>query len=402
MTDRELLWHLARVGLAAVDPHLLTLRALAGYRLRGPVDVLAVGKAALTMAEGAVEFLGQRLGEGLIIHPGGDTTPVVDPRFRVLTAAHPVPDASSLRAGAEALEWAAARPAGREVLWLVSGGASSLLEALPEGVPAEALVALNQWALASGHDIRRVNGLRRRLSRVKDGRLLARLAHCQVTALYLSDVPGDDPTVLASGLLGRAAVEDPLPADLPPELATWLEAVDLPQGSPPPTRLACIGSIATAMAAVAEAGTALGLPPPERACLEGPVEGALAALRGCLEGSAAHWIVAGGETTIRLPPHPGRGGRNQHLALLASGWLEERGEGVFLALATDGRDGPGAAAGALVDSATLERGRAAGCDPADSLASASSGTFLASSGDLLVTGPTGTNVGDLVICKITP
>ena len=402
MTDRELLWQLARAGLAAVDPHALTLRALAGFLFRGPVDVLAVGKAARAMAEGALDFLGHRLGEGLLVHPGGEPSSALDRHFCSLTAAHPVPDATSLHAGIESLAWAAARPEGREVLLLVSGGASSLLEALPEGVPGEALVALNQWALASGNDIRCVNGLRRRLSLVKDGRLLARLAHCRVTALYLSDVPGDDPTVLASGLLGRAAVADPLPADLPPKLATWLEAVDLSPGHSPPTRLACIGSVATAVAAVGEAGAALGLPPPGRVCLEGPVEGALAALRGCLERPATSWFVAGGETTIRLPPRPGQGGRNQHLALLAAHWLEQRGEGALLALATDGRDGPGHAAGALVDSTTLGRGRAAGFDPAHSLASASSGSLLAATGDLLVTGSTGTNVGDLVIGKINP
>lgn len=402
MTDRELLWHLVRAGLAAVDPHALTPRALVGFHFRGPVDVLAVGKAALGMAEGALEFLGHRLGEALIIHPGGEPLAGVDPRFRVLAAAHPVPDATSLHAGTEALAWAKARPKGREVLLLVSGGASSLLEALPEGVPEEALVALNQWALASGHDIRRVNGLRRRLSRVKDGRLLARLTQCEVTGLYLSDVPGDDPTVLASGLLGRAAVEDPLPADLPPELAEWVRAVELPRGRPPPSRLACIGSVATAVAAVARTGVDLGLPPPVKICLEGRVEQALAGLRACLEGHTAGWVVAGGETTIRLPTRPGRGGRNQHLALLASVWLEARGGGTCLAFATDGRDGPGEAAGALVDATTPERGRAAGVDPMKSLASASSGSFLAASGDLLVTGPTGTNVGDLVVVKIRP
>ena len=402
MTGRELLLHLARAGLAAVEPRAGTLRALSGRHFHGPVDLLAVGKAAQSMVLGARDCLGDQLGAGLVVHPAGEDPPMAVPRIRCLEASHPVPDASSLQAGAEALAWADARPAGREVLLLVSGGASALLEALPEGVPTQALVALNEWALASGHDIRRVNGLRRRLSRVKDGRLLARLAHCRVTALYLSDVPGDDPTVLASGLLGRAAIEEPVPEGLPPALARWLTAIDLPAGHPPPEALTCIGSIRTVMEAVAAEGRVLGLPAPTTVHLRGHAEQAAAEVLQALADRPGGWVVAGGETTVQLPPHPGPGGRNQHLALAAAFGLSERGAGVLLALATDGRDGPGEAAGALVDAGTLARGRAAGLDPESSLASASSGEFLAASGDLLTTGPTGTNVGDLVIGRISP
>lgn len=402
MNDRELLLGLARAGLAAVEPRAATRNTLSAFLPDGRVDVLAVGKAAQSMAQGALDWLGDRVGEGLVIHPAEGLPLLDDGRFHCLAASHPLPDASSLRAGAEVLSWASARPPGRNVLLLVSGGASALLEALPEGVPPEVLVALNDWALASGHDIRTVNGLRRRLSRVKDGRLLARLSACRVTALYLSDVPNDDPTVLGSGLLGRAGAIEPLPADLPSSLAGWLACADLPTGHPPPTALACIGSVRTAMDAIAAAGRGLGLPAPVVLDLGGPAEQAAAEVLQCAGRHEGTWVIAGGETTVSLPARPGPGGRNQHLALAAAMGLAGRDSGALLALATDGRDGPGMAAGALVDSGTVERGRAAGLDPLRALASASSGEFLAASGDLLTTGPTGTNVGDLVIGKIRP
>jgi glycerate 2-kinase len=366
---------LLQAALAAIEGRRSVREALAGEPLAGPVWVLAVGKAAASMTLGARDALGEALAHALVITKDGhvleELRPV--PGVTVLESAHPVPDARSLAAGERLLAWLAALPAQVSPLFLISGGASSLVEALEPGLTLGDLTRMTNEGLASGIDIGELNARRRRLSRIKGGRFTALLGTRPARALFISDVPGDDPAVIGSGLLGPAA-----------------EGADA-------VRRRIVGSIDIALSAAAGRAAALGFAAqvaPQR--FAGDAEVLAGRLVRELAGSTVPVHLWGGESTVHLPPAPGRGGRNQHLALAAARLIAGTPV-VLLAAGTDGTDGPTEEAGGLVDGGTLARLMRAGVDPAASLARADAGSALAASGDLITTGPTGTNAGDLCI-----
>jgi hydroxypyruvate reductase len=396
---REFLLSLLESGLAAVNGRSRMRAALAGRRDLGGAWILAIGKAAGAMTLGAIDALGSEVERALVVSREDQVEGLLagDPRVACLAGGHPVADARSLAAGEAALQFAAEARAGQPLLMLVSGGASSLFESLPDGVTPGDLKRLSKWALSSGESIGRVNAVRRRLSRVKDGRLLARLAHCRVEGYYLSDVPGDDPAVIGSGLLARAQGRLDV-AGLPGWLAALLARGGEEAGPVPDVPLRCVGCLDDALGAVASAASQAGVAVRRIAArLDGPAAvAAQAAVALLVDGPPGLWLQ-GGETTVVLPPGCGRGGRNQHLALTAATLIAGRSDLLVLAVGTDGTDGNTEDAGALVDGGTVERGRDAGLDPVESLARADSGTFLEASGDLVHIGHTGTNVCDLLI-----
>jgi hydroxypyruvate reductase len=396
---REFLLSLLESGLAAVNGRSRMRAALAGRQDLDGAWILAVGKAAGAMTLGAIDALGSRVERALVVSREDhlEVALVRDPRVTCLAGGHPVADARSLAAGAAALRFAGEARAGLPLLMLVSGGASSLLEALPDGVSPGDLQRLSEWALSCGESIGRVNAVRRRLSRVKDGRLLARLAHCRVEGYYLSDVPGDDPAVIGSGLLARAQGGLDV-AGLPGWLAALLARPGEEAGPVPEVPLRCVGCLDDALDAIESAASTAGVDVRRIAGrLEGPAAVAAQATLALLaDGPPGLWLQ-GGETTVVLPPGPGRGGRNQHLALTAATLIAGRSDLLVMAVGTDGTDGNSGDAGALVDGGTLERGRDAGLDAVDCLARADSGTFLEASGDLVHIGPTGTNVCDVLV-----
>ena len=371
-------------------------------KISAPVFLLSIGKAACAMAQGAHEVLGASIIEALVVTKHGHAESLPWP---VLEAGHPLPDEQSLAAGQELLDFAARIPPGAAVLLLLSGGASALVEVLPKGKNLAQLHALNDWLLASGLDIAAMNQLRKRLSRIKGGRLAALLAPRPVLCLAISDVPGDDPRVIGSGPLVadnslHAALDT---ASLPPVVAEALRY------SPPApvaddacfnnVEFAIIARLDDAKRAAAAAARQLGY----RATLHPEfINGdALAAgtrlAQVLLTAPAGEIQIWGGETTIKLPPHPGRGGRNQSLALAAAQILADQRNVWFMSGGTDGSDGPGLDAGALVDGGTVTRGEQEGLNVSQALAAADAGSFLEASGDLIQTGPTGTNVMDLML-----
>ena len=396
---RDFLLDLLETGLAAVDGRRRMHAVLAGRHDLDRAWILAAGKAADAMTVGAIDALGSRVERALVISREGHFGPGLqqDPRVRCLVGGHPVPDSRSLAAGSAALQFTREARPGQPVLLLVSGGASSLVESLAEGLSLDDLRRVSAWALSSGESIERVNAVRRRLSQLKDGRLLLRVGHCRVEGYYLSDVPGDDPAVVGSGLLARSAATFD-PAGLPGWLAAMLTRGAGESPVPPPVPLRCVGRLDEALEAMAQAASAAGFPVERPA---GRLEGsAVQVARSVCEhlagGPPGLWLW-GGETTVVLPPGPGRGGRNQHLALAAAEALAGTGDRLLLAAGTDGTDGNTDDAGALVDGGTIERGRDAGLDAAACLERADSGRFLEASGDLVHTGHTGTNVGDLLL-----
>ena len=394
---RDLLLNVFQQGLAAVSGRHAVSAWLATHPLPGPFYLVALGKAADAMAAGALEEAGDRLAAGLVITRRGylNTEAHRDPRVVALEAGHPLPDDQSLAAGRALELFLMQAPTDARFLFLVSGGTSSLVEAPVEGVGLEDLRRLYLWLLGSSLPISDVNRVRAALSRIKGGRLAQHLRGRSATLLLMSDVPGDVLSDIGSGLLLPGELR-PLP-ELPPGFAKFPFQTARVDPSPH-VETHLVASNRLAREAVARSAHALGL----TALIHDSLPSADAAQ--CGEAIARLMMEAppalhvwGGETTVALPDHPGLGGRNQHLALAAARVLAGRQELFLLCAGTDGSDGVSDDAGALVDGGTLTRGEVAGYDADDCLRRADSGAFLEGSGDLIYTGPTGTNVMDLVI-----
>jgi hydroxypyruvate reductase len=401
---RRSLLEILQAALEAVEGRRAVATRLACSPAPSEVTLVAIGKAAGAMALGAADAWGPAITGGLVIGKRGhlDRAGLLARRLESLVGGHPVPDARSLEAGRRLLALLAELPPGRELLFLLSGGASSLVEAPAAGLGLADLERATGWLLGSGLDITRMNRVRKALSRIKGGGLLRHLAGRPVRALLISDVPGDDPAVIGSGLLvpdktlGDAASLH-LPAWLAAAVSAGLaERASAPVFAAPPLEI--LARLDDAKAAAAARARDLGYSVRVHApFLDGDAATAGRCLASILatEDPAVH--VWGGETTVRLPPHPGRGGRNQHLALAAALSLQGREDLYLLAAGTDGTDGPTDDAGALVDGYTIERAAVHGLDATEHLNRADSGTLLECAGDLIHTGPTGTNVMDLVL-----
>lgn len=401
---RRLLLDGLRAALDATGGRESVRRRLAGERDFTPRFAFAVGKAAPAMMAGALDALGPSIERALVVTKHGHTGDVFGPDWpvEIVESSHPVPDESSLAAGRALVEFVEAIPADADVLALISGGASALVEVLPEGFDASDLARVNEYLLAAGHPIGAVNRVRKRISRIKGGRLAEHLAARRTLNLAISDVPGDDPKVIGSGLLIAHSAEDIAIGDL--DLPPWL--TEIGRQAPPLSgeevtsrvRTEVVARPADARAAATAKYRAAGIDVVEhRDLLEGDAleVGRRIGREIARDKPVAH--VWASETTVMLPPSPGRGGRCQSLALAAALEMRDSAGTCVLAAGTDGTDGPGEDAGAIVDAGTAARGIAGGFDPDISLCAADAGTFLEASGDLVYTGPTGTNVMDLVV-----
>jgi hydroxypyruvate reductase len=400
---RRLLQRIYRAALAAVNGRHCVREALVCQPLPGPVYLVVLGKAAEAMAEGAFDQLGAAIVRGLLITKTGHADPVIwrNRPVQLLESAHPIPDRRSLEAGAALLEFIDAAPADAQFLFLLSGGASSLVEVLPAGADVGELQRLNRYLLGSGLDIHAVNRLRQACSLIKGGRLARRLHGRRALVLLISDVEGDDPAVIGSGPLTPSRTAPVAAAELPQELRPLLTTEPAPAPGDPVfqnIRLEIVASNAQALAAAAERAGELGFEVHRHAeFIRGEAADIGAALARALAAGPAGIHLWGGEPTVTLPPEPGQGGRMQALALAAAQAIEDWSGLYLLAAGSDGSDGPTEDAGALIDGGTVARCRAGGYEPAAALAAADAGSALAASGDLLYTGPTGTNVMDLVI-----
>ncbi|WP_456378584.1 glycerate kinase type-2 family protein [Thiolapillus sp.] len=359
--------------------------------------VVAIGKAAPAMMCGAMQVLDEKLLQGLVITRKGyaDSRLLRHSAVIQLESAHPVPDESSLVAGQYLLDFIDRQPRDRLLLFLLSGGASSLVEVLSPGVSLADLQRLNQWLLGSGLDIGGMNSLRCRISRIKGGGLLRHLQGRPGKVLLISDVPGDDPAIIGSGLLYPQKRRRALQV-IPKWVSSLLVEEPVRGHTPLPHYL--IATSAQAVAAAACRARALGYPvradyPP----LQGDAVEQGTAFGGLLCDAAPGVHILGGETTVLLPKCPGRGGRNQHLALAAAKVLAGQDGVLLLSVGTDGSDGSSGDAGALVDGQTWKRAADEGRNPELALQQADSGSILEVTGDLVHTGPTGTNVMDLLV-----
>ena len=397
-------------GVAAADPEAAVANALRSAPLPEPADgrliLLAIGKAAHGMLKAARAHVAYGV-EPVCLAVTNYENHIELPGVQCFAAGHPVPDENGLRAAAAVARIVAEAGEGDHIVALISGGGSALLPAPVDGISLADKAAVNRLLLASGADIEDTNIVRQALSKLKGGGLLRMAAPARLRSLILSDVVGDDLRVIASGptiapisdragarsVLARLGVWDRIPA-----AAKTVLLQDLPQNPPPPADAALVGSNAISLSAMARAADrdAVRIDTPLTGLVSDAAHTVLEAARRVHPGTA---LLLGGETTVILTGD-GRGGRNQELALRVALLIEDQGfdgDWMFLSGGTDGRDGPTDAAGAIVDQTTLGRMRAAGADPAALLENSDSYAALSASGDLLMTGATGTNVADLQI-----
>ena len=444
---RAVATELQQAALAAVEPAAAVRRhvhrekdapvltvADQRYDLRDYEHVFVVGggKAAVPMAAAIADILGERLAEGVIVTKYGHTilqSPIARlsardevSNLQIIEAGHPVPDENSVR-GAQAIADCATRATERDlVLCLISGGGSALLTLPVPGLTLADLQPLTDALLRSGATIHELNTVRKHWSRIKGGHLARLVAPATLVTLVLSDVVGDPLDVIASG----PTVPDPTTVA---DAQAVLERYGNPWGFPKPqgfykgifretpkpgdsiferVQHVIVGSNRLAALAAVEKARQLGF---NALLLSTYVEGEareVARVAAALaKGIRAHsdplsppaCLVWGGETTVTIRGE-GKGGRNQELALAAALPLDGWPGILVMALATDGTDGPTDGAGAVVTGETVPRARALGLDPRAALEANDSYPFFDALGDLIRTGPTGTNVNDLLFVLV--
>ena len=407
---RALLRALFDAAVASADPHRVLAQHLPD-KPRGRCVVVGYGKSAASMAAALEAAWPDVAMTGVVVTRYGHSCPTR--RITVLEAAHPVPDAASEAAARTILAEVQGLTADDLVLVLASGGGSALLALPAPGLTLADKQAVAASLLASGAPIGVMNAVRKHLSAIKGGRLAAAAAPARVVTLAISDVPGDDPAMIASGptvpgaptraelraMLARYDVA------LPPAAAALLASdINLPPAAAA-VDFRLIAAPVVAVAAAAAVARAQGVAP---LILGDALEGESRELGTVMAGIATSVrrhgqplpapcvLLSGGETTVTIRGgRGGRGGRNTEFLLGLAVAL--RGEAGVWAMAgdTDGIDGTEDAAGAIIGPDTLDRARAAGIDPAQYLDAHDSYSLFAATGELIQTGPTLTNVNDL-------
>jgi hydroxypyruvate reductase len=427
-----------RAALDAADPYRAVLRHVhmqgdtltAGksrYNLKrtNHVYVVGAGKAGATMARAIEKLLGARITQGLVNVKYGHTAKLR--RIELNECGHPVPDDNGVAGAARIEETASSAGADDLVICLISGGASALLPLPADPIKLAEKQATTQLLLDSGATIHEINAVRKHISKIKGGQLARFAEPARVLALLLSDVIGDDLDVIGSGptapdastfhtawsVVEKYRIGSRLPAAVRHRLQSGLrgEVPDTPKPGDPAfdkTQNLIIGSNALALDRAAEKARELGYRP---LVLSSSIQGETrdAALfhvaiaeevrRSGRPVKPPCCVISGGETTVTIRGK-GKGGRNQEFALAAAIGISGMPATVVLSGGTDGTDGPTDAAGAIVDGGTIARSVEGGLDPSKFLDANDSYTFFEKTGDLLVTGPTGTNVMDVRLVVI--
>ncbi len=396
-------------AIEAVLPDEAVHRALAGHDFPGRVILVAVGKAAWRMAAAAKDALGERIESGIVITKYGHVKSPI-PGIICREAGHPVPDENSFSATREALALTDGLTSEDTVLFLLSGGGSALFE--DPLVSAEELQDITQQFLACGADIVEINTIRKRISAVKGGRFALHCAPAQVYAVILSDIVGDPVDMIASGPVtpdsttcaDAHAVAEKYSLRLS-EKARELISRETPKELAGVT-VKITGSVRELCAAAANACRERGYKPEILTeCETGiarEVGAKLAALaKKNADTDTPRAYILGGETVVRLTGK-GKGGRNQELALSAAEEIGGWDNIAVFSVGSDGTDGPTDAAGGIADGGTAARLAAAGRSVPEVLADNDAYHALRATGDLIVTGPTGTNVNDFAAALVIP
>lgn len=395
-------------AISQVQPDAAVRRALENHPgFAGRLLVIAVGKAAWTMARAAIDCLGCRPDDGIVITKYHHSQGPLE-GLRIMEAGHPVPDENTFLATQQVLSLTENLTQQDTVLFLLSGGGSALFE-LPL-IPNDELQSITKQLLACGADIMEINTIRKRLSKVKGGRFAQHCAPAQVMSIILSDIIGDPIDMIASGPAypDSSTCQQALAIAEKYQLALSAQARAL-LGKETPKELDNVvtqvtGSVRQLCVAAAEACSALGYRPTivtDKLTCE-----AKAAGTNLAEMAKAHQLtskslafIAGGETVVKLTGS-GLGGRNQELALSAAEHIGDCINTAIFSIGSDGTDGPTDAAGGFVTEKTGEILEQKGIRIADTLADNDSYHALKTCDGLIITGPTGTNVNDVAVVLI--
>jgi glycerate 2-kinase len=337
------------------------------------VAILAIGKAASSMCLGALEVLGcDTLSMVVTKYDHVDAELETLSNVRIIQSGHPIPDEQSLYAGREVIRFVEGLGENSALVVLVSGGASALIEALPSDMGLNDLQELTEEWIAGGKTIEEINAARIQISEIKGGKLLHKFRGKEIRSYFISDVPADDISVIGSGI-------GCLPND---------------GSSQPKFSSFVIGTNALARSAIAKWSDQAGLKVViNDGSLGGDVFDLSKRLSDEITAGEDGIYIWGGEPTIVLPDNPGQGGRNQSLALSLAGNIKQQTDIAIVAAGTDGTDGPTDAAGGIIDGDTFDKHS----DAERALKDADAGAYLQKAGDLYVSGPTGTNVMDIVV-----
>lgn len=413
---RDHLREMFAAAVASADPLVCVPRHLASLEAIGRIAVVGAGKASAAMAlaverEAEIQGWSDRL-EGLVVTRYGHVADC--DRIEIIEAAHPVPDTAGADAARRIQALATNLTSDDLLLCLISGGGSALLTTPAIGISAEEKAAITRALLRSGAPISEMNCVRKHISAIKGGRLARSAAPARVLSLMISDVPGDDPSVIASGLtvpdpttrqealdiLERYAIDVPVsvrallsadPGETPKADDPLFKNVENVIIARPSEMLAAVEIVAKdAGCSVVSLGADL-----EGEARDLGMQHAVLALRLQKEraGEQPLVILSGGETTVTVTGD-GRGGRNAEYALGLAHALDGAAGVYAIACDTDGIDGVEDNAGVLVMPDTLDRARVAGLDASEVLARNDAYSLFAAIGDLVVTGPTRTNVND--------
>ncbi|MEM4518199.1 MAG: glycerate kinase [Sulfolobales archaeon] len=423
-------------GLQAADPvrsiknvvRLEGSRLVVGgkvYDIGSGVKVLGFGKASASMALAVEEVLGDLIIDGIVIVPKGLKPPKLG-RIKVMYGSHPIPDEDTINSTKELLRLCS-QSEGETFIVLISGGGSALFELPVEPITLNDLRVLTTQLLKCGADIKEINTVRKHVSMVKGGRLAELLYPSNVVSLILSDVVGDPIEFIASGptapdpttyddavkLLKRYEIFDSIPASVREVLMKGLRG-ELRETPKPGDKIFdkvlnyIVASNYISLKAMEEEARRLGY---NTLILTSMVEGEAREVGKLLAGVMKNVkkydepvrkpaaILAGGETTVTVRGK-GIGGRNQELALSVAISIAGLDNVVFASIGSDGVDGVSVAAGGIVDGETVIRGRELGLNPYDFLNNNDSYNYLSRLGSSILTGPTGTNVNDLLIALI--
>ncbi len=428
---------IARAGVAAVDPYRAVARAIrrrgrtleiGAHRFDVPpgaaLHVVALGKAASAMADAALDRLGPGA-SGIVATARGYPGP--RHAIRCVRGSHPIPDRRSLAAGRSLLGYVRRLAAEDRVVFLVSGGGSAIAEVPAPGITLAEIAETTDLLLHTDAPIEEITAVRRHLSRIKGGGLARAAPTRHQITLALSDVVGDRPEEIASG----PSVPDPtrfvdavavlarhqLLGRVPPTILRHLRAgarAERNRTAAAPIPLGPFLPVATnrqALDGAAREALARGYRPWIISCeVTGEtrdvarIHAEILAHPPPTGGRDRHpWcLLSGGETTVAFSGPPGRGGRNQEFAVAAARILDGRAGVGLLSVGTDGIDGPTDAAGGWVDGGTLRRAGRRGVDLAEALRRHNAYPALRRLGDLIVWGPTGTNVMDLHVGLVRP
>ena len=389
-------------GVKAALPYGNTLDILKSLSLPQRVYVLAVGKAAVPMAQAAEDFLGDRIKKGLLVTKYFHTDGFSSPRFEIIEAGHPVSDENSILAAQKALEAVQSLNENDTLIVLLSGGGSALFE--KSRVSPETQRDITKKLLSRGADIRKLNAVRKRLSLVKGGGLSAAAYPARVITVALSDVLGNDKSVIASGITVKDEETDTFVENV---LDTYLPDID------EETRKIILskneikindggyyfaGDINILCDSAGQKAEELGYTVYHgRRDISGEArEEAVSIIEGIPEKCGKSCFIFGGETVVTLKGD-GKGGRNQESALAAAIALKSKRGIVFASLGSDGTDGPTDAAGGMCTCDTYKKMLSSGICPEKELENNNSYYALQKADCLIMTGATGTNVNDIIV-----